>query len=155
MAKQPDVRYINHYVSGSLAYQPEKKTRRKAAVQLPKIKKQQKLMIPVDPVAVGGIVIAFALMIAMIVSLVNWNQARNEAAVLNKYVASLQEENAALQDTYSSGYDLEEIRQIALNMGLVPQEQVEHIQMQVVVPEPEEEPTGWAAVWAFILGMFA
>ena len=155
MAKQPDVRYINHYVSGSLAYQPEKKTHRKASAQLPKIKKQQKLMIPVDPVAVGGIAIAFVLMIAMIVSLVSWNQARNEAAVLSQYVEALQEENAALQDTYTSGYDLEEIRQIALNMGLVPQEQVEHIQMQVVVPEPVEEPTGWSAVWAFILGMFA
>lgn len=155
MAKQPDVRYINYYVSGSLAYQPEKKTRRKASAQLPKVKKQQKLMIPVDPVAVGGIVIAFVLMIAMIVSLVSWNQARREAAVLNEYVTSLQKENGTLQDTYTSGYDLEEIRQIALNMGLVPQEQVEHIQMQVVVPQAEEELTGLAAVWAFILGMFA
>ena len=24
-----------------------------------------------------------------------------------------------------------------------------------VAPEPVEEPTGWSAVWAFILGMFA
>lgn len=155
MAKRPEVRYINHYVSGSLAYQPEKKSHRKAAVELPKVKKQQKLVIPVDPLAIGGIVIAFALMITMLVSVVSWNQSRNEAAALRDYVAYLQEENATLQNTYTSGYDPEEIRQIALNMGFVPAEQVPHIQMQVVIPEVQEEPTGWSAVWAFILGMFA
>ena len=155
MAKPSEVRYINHYVSGSLACQPEKKTRRKQTVQLPKVQKQQKLVIPVDPVAVGGIVIAFVLMIAMLCSVITWNQARNEAAALKEYVAYLQEENAVLQNTYTSGYDLEEIREIALNMGMVPAEQVKHVQMQVVMPQVQEEPTGWSAVWAFILGMFA
>lgn len=155
MARQPEVRYINHYVSGSLAYQPEKAPRRKTKVQLPKVKKQQKLVIAIDPMAVCGIVVALVLMITLLSGMLRWNQARSEAAVLKAYVSSLQEENAKLQDTYTSGYDPEEIRNVALNMGMIPVEDATHIQMQVVIPQVVEEPTGWAAVWAFILGMFA
>ena len=155
MARQPEVRYINHYVSGTLAYQPEKKTQHKQKAQLPKVKPQQKLRICVDPLAVCGLVVAFTLMIMMLVGFVQWNQARTEAAVMRDYVASLEAENAQLQNTYTSGYDPEEIRNIALNMGMIPAEQAQHIQMQVVVPQPVEEPTAWASFWAFILGMFA
>ena len=155
MAKQPEVRYINHYVSGSLAYQPEKKPHRNAKAQLPKVKKQQKLVIRIDPMALCGIVVAAVLMITLLSGMTRWNQARNEAAALKDYVSMLQEENAKLQDTYASGYDPEEIRDVALNMGMIPVEQAPHIQMQVVIPEVQEEPAGWAAVWAFILGMFA
>ncbi len=155
MARQPEVRYINHYVSGSLAYEPERKPRRRTKVQLPKIKRQKKLMIPVDPMAVCGIAVAFVLMITMLVSVIQWGQARRETTVLREYVAQLQEENGRLQHTYESGFDPEEIREIALNMGMIPAEQAQRIQMQVVIPQVEEEPTGWSAVWAFILGMFA
>ena len=155
MAKQDEVRYINYYVSGSLAYQPVKKPRRSSKAQLPKQQQRQKLVIAVDPIAVCGIVLAFVLMISMIGSVVRWNQTQRETAALRAYVETLQTENARLQDTYKSGYDPDEIRQIALNMGMVPVEQVPHIQMQVVVPQVEQQPEGWAAVWAFILGMFA
>ncbi len=155
MAKQSDVRYINHYVSGSLAYRQEEKSRRKSNAKLPKLKPNQKIVIPVDPLAMIGIVLAFVLMITMIVSVVHWNQAQKETAALKNYVAALQEENLRLQDTYKSGYDPDEIREIALNMGMIPADQATHIQMQVVVPQVEEQPEGWAAVWAFILGMFA
>ena len=155
MAKQSDVRYINHYVSGSLAYQTEEKPRRKQEAQLPKQKTNQKLVIPVDPLALVGIVLSFVLMITMVGALVRWNQAKQETAVLSDYVSTLQEENDRLQDTYKSGYDPEEIREIALNMGMIPIEQATHIQMQVVIPQEEQQPEGWAAVWAFILGMFA
>lgn len=155
MARQPEVRYINHFVSGSLAYLPEEKPRRKSKVQLPKVKRQKKLVIPVDPAALCGIAVAFVLMVALLAGVLHWNQARTEAAALKDYVSYLQEENVKLQNTYESGFDPEEIREIALNMGLIPAEQAQHIQMQVVIPQVEEEPTGWAAVWAFILGMFA
>ena len=155
MARQPEVRYINHYVSGSLAYEPERRPRTRSKVQLPKVRRQKKWVIPVDPMAVFGIAIAFALMITMFGSLLCWNQTHKEAAALKDYVVHLQEENTKLQHTYKSGFDPEEIREIALNMGMIPVEQAQRIQMQVVIPQVEQEPTGWAAVWAFILGMFA
>ena len=75
--------------------------------------------------------------------------------IYREYAASLQEENAQLQDTYTSGYDLEEVRQIALAMGMVPVEQVPHLQMQVTAPQVTQELSPWESFWTFFLGMFA
>ncbi len=155
MARQPEVRYINHYVSGTAAYQPERKTRRKPTARLPKVQKQQKLYITVDPVALCGIFVAVVLLITLLVGAVQLNQAQQEAQQLQDYVHSLQEENAQLQNTYSSGYDPEEIRDIAMAMGMVPAEQVTHIQVQVAPPQIQREPTAWESFWAFVAGMFA
>ena len=83
------------------------------------------------------------------------NQAQQEAKIYRDYAMSLQQENAQLQDTYTSGYDLEEVRQIAIAMGMVPMEEVPHLQMQVETPQVEQEPTAWESFWTFFLGMFA
>ena len=155
MAMQPEVRYINAYVSGTAAPQPVKKPQKRPAVYLPKVKKQQKWLIPVDMVAVGGIFAAVVLSIMLIVGLVQMNQAQREARIYKEYALSLQQENKALEDTYTASYDLEEVRDIALAMGMVPVEQVEHMTMQVVTPEVVQEPTAWESFWAFFLGMFA
>ena len=155
MAMQPEVRYINAYVSGTAAPQPVKKPQKRPDVYLPKVKKQQKWLIPVDMVAVGGIFAAVVLSIMLIVGLVQMNQAQHEAKMYKEYALSLQQENKALQDTYDSSYDLEEVRDIALAMGMVPMEQAQHVTMQVVTPEVVQEPTPWESFWAFLVGMFA
>lgn len=155
MAMQPEVRYINAYVSGTAAPQPEKRPRKKPSAQLPKVKKQQKWLIPVDMVALGGILAAVVLSVMLIIGLVQMNQAQQEAKIFKDYALSLQAENKELQDTYTSGYDLEEIRDIALAMGMVPVEEVPHLQMQVVAPEVTQEPTAWESFWAFMVGLFA
>ena len=155
MAMQPEVRYINAYVSGTAAPQPVKRPQKRPGGQLPTVKKQQKWLIPVDMVAVGGILAAVVLSIMLIVGLVQMNQAQQEAKMYKEYALSLQQENKALQDTYNSSYDLEEIRDIALTMGMVPVEQVEHVTMQVVTPQVVQEPTAWESFWVFFLGMFA
>jgi hypothetical protein len=64
----------------------------------------------------------------------------------------------ALQNKYDSSYDLEEIREIALAMGMVPMEQLETVQISVPVVEAEEqaqEPSGWEAFCTFLAGLFA
>ena len=155
MASQPEVRYINAYVSGTAVPQPEKIPQKKSSVRLPKVKKQQKWLIHVDLVAVGGILAAFVLSIMLIVGLVQMSQAQQEAKMYQQYALSLQEENEELRNTYTSSYDLEEVRDIALAMGMVPAEQVQHVTMQVVTPQVEQEPTAWESFWAFLLGMFA
>ena len=155
MARQPEVRYINYYVSGTAAYQPERKTRRKPTARLPKAQKQQKLYITVDPMAICGILMATVLLVTLLVGAVQLNQAQQEAQQLQDYVHSLQEENAQLQNTYSSGYDPEEIRDIATAMGMVPADQVTHMQVQVALPQIPREPTAWESFWAFVVGMFA
>ena len=155
MAVQPEVRYINAYVSGTAAPRPEKRPQKRPSVQLPKVRKQQKWLIPVDMVAVGGILAAVVLSIMLIAGLVQMNQAQQEAKMYKEYALSLRRENEALQDTYASSYDLEEVRDIALAMGMVPVEQVQHVTMQVVTPQAVQEPTAWESFWAFFLGMFA
>lgn len=155
MAMQPEVRYINAYVSGTAACQPEKKPQKKQSVRLPKAKKQQKLVIPVDMVAVGGILAAVILSVALLVGLTQMHQAQQEARALKDYAISLQEENQQLQDTYTSGYNLEEIRDIALKMGMVPVEDVPHMQIQLTAPQQVQQPTAWESFWAFMVGLFA
>ena len=155
MAMHTEVRYINAYVSGTAAYQPEKKPQKKQSVRLPKVRKQQKLMIPVDMVAVCGILAAVILSIALLVGLTQMHQAQQEARALKDYAISLQEENQQLKDTYNSGYNLEEIRDIALKMGMVPVEDVPHMQIQLTAPQQVQQPTAWESFWAFMVGMFA
>ncbi len=155
MAMQPEVRYINAYVSGTAAPQPKKIPQKRSSVRLPKAKKQQKWLIPVDVTAVVGILAAFVLGIMMIVSLVQMNKAQQEAEMMRHYALSLRQENQVLQDTYMADYDLEEVQRIAQAMGMVPVEQVEHVQIQLQAPQVEEEPTAWENFWAFVVGMFA
>ena len=155
MAMQPEVRYINAYVSGNVAVQPEKMPQKQSSARLPKARKQQKWVIPVDMVALGGICAAAVLCVMLIVGLVQMNQAKHDAKVYREYATSLKLDNTKMRDTYASEYDLNEVRDIALNMGMVPVEQVEHVTMQVVTPEVVQEPTAWESFWAFFLGMFA
>lgn len=155
MAMQPEVRYINAYVSGTAVPKPEKTPQAKPLVRLPKIKKQQKWLISVDMVSVGGILAAAVLSVMLIVGLVQMNQAQQEAKMFRDYTMSLEQKNAQLHDTYTSGYDLEEVRSIATAMGMVPAEQVQHLQMQVTEHETTQEPTPWESFWTFLTGMFA
>ena len=155
MAMQPEIRYINAYVSGNVAYQPKKKPQKHQSVQLPKARKQQKLVIPVDMLAICSIFAAVVLAIFLAVGMVQTFQARQEAQEMKNYALSLQEENKQLQETYKSSYDLDEIREIALAMGMVPEAEVQHLQVQVSAPQVVHEPTAWESFWAFMVGLFA
>lgn len=155
MAMQPEIRYINAYVSGNVAYQPKKKPQKHQSVQLPKARKQQKLVIPVDMLAICSIFAAVVLAIFLAVGMVQTFQARQEAQEMKNYALSLQEENKQLQETYKSSYDLDEIREIALAMGMVPEAEVQHLQVQVSAPQVVQEPTAWESFWAFMVGLFA
>lgn len=155
MANQTDVRYINAYVSGSMAYMTQPKPVRKKVAVMPKFRIQKELVIAIDPVAIFGIVVAVAMAIVLLVGFMTLNQANEEARVMEAYVNSLQEQNAQLQDTYDNGYDLEQVRQIALAMGMVSVEDVPHISIEVNVPQEEVKPTAWENFCTFLTGLFA
>ena len=155
MANKPEIRYINAYVSGSVAYQIEEPVRKKKRVRLPKPRQAKKSVIAVDPVAVGSIMVAALLMVLLVVGFVRLQNARTEALALENYVSSLQQENQQLKDTYAAGYDLEEIEKIALAMGMVPASEVQQISLSVTVPEKTPEPTAWESFCAFLTGLFA
>lgn len=155
MAMQPEVRYINAYISGTAAHQQPKIPQKRTFVHLPKAKKQQKWLISVDVVALGGILAALVLGIMMVISLVQMNQAQREAETMRQYALTLRQENESLRDTYTAEYDLEEVQRIALTIGMVPVEQVEHVPIQLEAPQVEQKHTAWENFWAFVVGMFA
>ena len=156
MARQPEIQYINAAVCGSSAYQLDlKPLRKKKKAQLPKMKRQKKTVIAIDPVALMSIGVACVLFVLMVVGFCRLQDARAETAALSNYVNSLQEQNSQLRDTYEAGYDLEEIEKIALAMGKVPASQVPQISVQVEVPVEAEEPTAWENFYAFLTGLFA
>ena len=155
MASQTDVRYINAYVSGSMAYMTQPKPVRKKIAVMPKFRIQKELVIAVDPVAIFGIVVALAMAIVLLVGFMTLNQANEDARAMEAYVSTLQEQNTQLQDTYDSGYDLEQVRQIALAMGMVSAEDVPHISVAVNVPQEEAQPTAWENFCTFLTGLFA
>jgi len=138
-----------------MAYQLEAPERKKKQVKLPKMRRQKKTVIALDPVAIGGIVVAAAMLVLLLVGFVRLQDAREEVKQLQNYVSSLQQENATLQNTYASGYDLNEIEKIALAMGLVPSSEVTQISVSVTVPHVEPEPTVWESFYAFLTGLFA
>lgn len=155
MERRPEIRYINANVCGTSAYQLDMEPVRKKRVKLPKAQRKKKLVVYLDPFALLGILTAGIMMVMLIVGAVRLQDSRNEVHTLENYVHSLQQENLQLQDTYLSSFDLEEIKQIATAMGMVPSSEVTQISMDVVLPPAETEPTAWENFCAFLAGLFA
>ena len=155
MAKK-DNRYIQFYTPGSAAV--------KVAIQnedtwapLPEPKPQKKITIPVDPVAVVGFAVAVCMLILMAIGVTQLNQVRREVVTLERYVAQLTAENHELEVTYAEGYKPERIRQQALDMGMIPVEEVPVSPIYVTLPAVEivEEETLWSQITTFLTSLFA
>ena len=154
MARQPDVQYIRLYTDGSAARKLELVSPVRKA-KAPRAKKQKKIILHIDPVAIFGILTAFVMLIVMASSYYNLNQAQENAAAMESYVQELREENAALWERYEAGYDLEEVERTALALGMVPTEQVEQVSVQVTLPEAQPTPNAWERLCTFLAGLFA
>ena len=115
MARQPDVRYIRLYTDGSAARKMEVAAPVKTAKRN-RPRKQKRILVFVDPVAILGILTAVVMLIVMFTSMHMLKQARYETAQMEQYVASLQEENKLLQEEFEAGYDLETVEQTALRV---------------------------------------
>ena len=155
MATKHDVQYINFYSSGSAARKLEVRPERKKQVRLPRPKKEQKILVRVSPLAVVGTVVCCVLLVMMIAGIVELGVQQRQTAALQWYVSQLQQENDQLTDTYHAGYDLDEIRQMALNMGMVPLDELPVQQIEVIIPHVPQEPTAWENFWSFVVGLFA
>lgn len=154
MAQQTRVQYIRLYTDGSAARKLEVAAPAERA-KAPRPKKRKKIIIHVDPVATLGIVTAVVMLIVMTVSMFNLYRAQQETAAMAQYVDQLREENAALWEQYRTGYDLEKVEQTAWALGMVPVEQVKHVQVQISQPEPQAEPSGWQRLQTYLTGLFA
>ncbi len=156
MAMQPDIQYISFYMDGSAAKKMEQQLLHPAAAPKPKQRKVKRRVVTIDPVAVLGLVVAVVMLITMGSGIARYRQSLQTQQEMRQYILALQQENIQLQQTYEAGYDLEEIRQIAEAVGMVPAQEVEHISIPVTLPRQDQaEPSFWEKVSAFVAGLFA
>ena len=79
-------------------------------------------------------------MVLMAVGIRQLNDSRREVAALEHYVAQLKTEKVALEESYVSGFDPDVIRRQAMDLGMVPMEEVPQTPIQIVIPpQPQEE----------------
>ena len=154
MARRIDIQYIRLYTDGTAARKMESAVRVPAAT-LPKPRKQKKILIHVDPVAILGLMVAAVMLVTMLCGACRHYQLRNELTVMRSYVQELRNENEALHHTYENGYDLEQIQKTALALGMVPQDQVNTLQVTLAAPVEEETPSAWQEFYTFLTGLFA
>ena len=154
MARQVDIQYIRFYTDGSAARQIEvDQPRRKS--KLPKVHKQKKKVVYVDPLSLAGIVVSAIMLILMTVGTVQLLVAHGQQETMEQYIQQLQEQNVSLSATYEASYDLETVERAALAMGMIPAEQAQTITIALPLPEIVEEVTLWNRVTAFFEGIFA
>lgn len=155
MANKPQIQYIHQfYTPGSEAQKvaPAHSPRR-SRTTLPKVAPREKIRVQVDPVALGGLVVAVVMLVLMVVGMVQYSHACEEYAVMETYVTQLRDDNARLEHTYKSGYDIEEIKLQAHALGMVPASETMTLKVEVNVPQPEPEPTLWDEIVWFFKGL--
>lgn len=158
MARQPDIQYVRFYTDGSAArkieLQPEKKKNNVPVPQRPRVRRQQKTVVHVDPISMFAVLVAGVMLIAMAVGMLQLGAINAENARMESYVEELRTENAQLRAEYEAGYDLKDVEQKALEMGLVPVDEVEKVIIEVPEDVTEPEPTLWENVGAFFSELF-
>ena len=150
-------RYIQFYTPGTAAVKVEVQQEYTWA-PLPEQKREAKMVIGVDPVAVFSFLVAVGLLILLVLGVNHLNQSRREVAALEHYAAQLTAQNHELTQTYQDGYRLDVIRRKAQEMGMVAAEEIPEKYIFVTVPPVEttpEMPTTWQQITTFLTGLFA
>lgn len=143
MAKQPDIQYIQMYNHGSTARKLAPRPQyRKEKYQLPEQRpaQQQVKRSMLDPLSLCAMAVAGFMLVAMLVGMVRVGELTSRRQELETYISVLQQQRADLQMVYENSYDLTQAEQRARQMGLVSADEVAHVQMGVVDPNPQEEP---------------
>lgn len=157
MVKKPEIQYIDKfYVHGSEARVLELKPKRRIIrTVLPLSAPDKTIKIGIDPVAICGVVVAVALLVALILGTVQYVQVCREYRAMMDYVVSVQNENVELRESYRSKVDLAAVEERALELGMIPIEQADKIIIRVEQPVQEPEETFWDEIEWFCKGLFA
>lgn len=157
MARSNEVQYIRYYSTGSAAEKvelpriPKKQPKPKAAP----VQKKTAPVIRVDGLAAVGIVVAAVMLLCMLMGCVQVYNLNRQIQDLEVYVSQLELRQESLEADYAHGYDLEEIRQAAESMGLVPKDQVQHVTIHIPETETVVEISWWDTVLNAIREFFA
>ena len=161
MARKADIQYVHHYyTAGSAA--------KKVAVKVENKKKplplfeplmmaepDQKVVVKIDPLSVAATLVAVVLVVMMVVSLFQYSAAYQRNVELQKYVYTLSDEHVRLNQKYQSGFDLAEIEEQALALGMIPIGEAQTIEIAASVPARTAEPTRWERLQLFMSELFA
>ena len=154
MAGSARARYIQYYTSGSAARKLEVVMSATVPVA-PKVKRQKRKAIYVDPVSFAGIAVAVVMLVLMTVGFVRLQRINREVAVMESYVTTLRRENATLEKEFMTGFDANDVERMALGLGMVPQSQAQRVSVRVEMPQ-EAEPAGtWQALMVRLSALFA
>lgn len=158
MAMQPDIQYVPFcYVDGSTARKVQRQPEKKAsAAPVKKQRRAKRKVIAVDPVAIGGVLVAMVMLVMMLVGYVQYTICREQTRLMQDYVTSLQLENAQLQKNYDDSIDMDYVEEVADALGMVPAENAQQIHIDVQLPQQTtEEMTLWESITTFLAGLFA
>ena len=156
MVKKPEIQYIDKfYVYGSEAKVLELKPKRRIKTILPLSVPDKTIKIPVDPVAIGGILVAVALLVTLVIGCVQYVQVYRQYRTMMDYVVTEQNLNVDLRETYKSQIDLVQIRDKALALGMIPREEAPVITIRTELPQREPEMTYWEEFVWLCEGLFA
>ena len=121
MARGSDIQYVQFYTDGSAARQLEPKPRQpKKKLQQPRPRRKKKIVLHVDFIAVAGMLVAGVMLLLMLTGMSGLNKLNDEVTRLESYLSELEQENLELHHTYREGYDIDQIREQALEMGMIP-----------------------------------
>lgn len=154
MARNPEIRYIQFYADGNAARQIELPLQPRKQLPKPRHRKQKKIVLHVDLIAMAGLVVAAVMLILMMTGLAELNAVNKEVARMESYVAQLENEKIQLENTYRESYDLESVRLEALEKGFIPAEQAKVVSIPVTHAMLEEQPAEHS-FWTFLTGLFA
>ena len=132
MARRSDIQYVQFYTDGSAARQFEPKPQQpKKKLQQPRPRRRKKIVLYVDFIAVAGMLVASVMLLLMLTGMSGLTRINEEVSHLEAYVAELESENLELHKTYREGYDLEQIREQALEMGMIPAARATHVTIEL------------------------
>jgi cell division protein FtsL len=124
-------------------------------VQRPKAKTNKRIIVRVDPVACLGILTAAIMLVVMFASFMALQNTQQEAATMARYVQELRVENEKLKTELENGYNLEQVERTAKALGMVSEDQVKHVTLQVTQENAVENTGVWARFCALVSGLFA
>jgi len=137
MARGNEIRYVQFYTDGSAARQLEPKPQPKKKAQQPRRKMQKKIVLHVDFIAVTGMLVACVMLLMMLSGMATLNKINKEVTRLENRLTDLENENLQLHQTYRAGFDLDQIRAEALEMGMIPASRATTVSLPVGAPEQD------------------
>lgn len=136
MDQKLKIEYVQFYVVGSAA----QKAQKVSAITLPDAPKPQPKQITVAPVALGGIILAVVLLLALTVGALQFRSDWKANQAMHQQMDELKARNAQLNATYHKKYDLNQIKLQAENLGMKPAEEAGMRFFKASAPaEPEQK----------------